>query len=44
MGGGSTGEEFEEGGFHLVQGERVREGCDGDVAAVEDCGPVYVGV
>lgn len=42
--GGGAGAEFEEGGCHLVQGEGVVEGGDGDVAAVEDCVGGMVGV
>ena len=41
---GRAGAEFEEGGGHLVQGEGVVEGGEGDVAAVEDAGPGCVGV
>ena len=36
---GSAGEEFQIGGGHLVEGQGVVEGCDGDVSAVENQGP-----
>lgn len=36
--------ELEVGGCHLGEGNGVVEGCDGDIAAVEDCGPGEVGV
>ena len=38
-GEGPSGEELCVGGGHLVEGEGVVEGGDGDVAAVEDQGP-----